>query len=92
MTTCEVDPCTSLFHEQSWGWNGNCQQSLDTPTMQKAGFHNNWSSQGKNNFAIFEKFIPQTWFEEVCVKGTSSNLEAADEPGTNLGECFVTLD
>ena len=90
-TTGKLEPCAFLFHGQSWGWDGNCQHLFAIPTKQKAGFHNNWLPQGKNNFTILQKFIPQTWFEEVSVKGTSSNLEAADEPGTNLGEMFCYL-
>ena len=46
---------------------------------------------GEEYLCNLPKNIPITWFEKVCVKGTSSNLEAADEPGTNLGEMFCYL-
>ena len=91
-TTYEVDPITSLFCGQSWGWDGNCQQSLATPTKQKAGFQR-CLPQGKSLFSIFQRFIPLTWFEEVCIKKTSFNLEAAGEPWTKAGEmiCYLGL-
>jgi hypothetical protein len=59
---------------------------------QKAGFHG-WLPQGKSLFSIFQRFIPLTWFEEVCIKKTSFNLEAAGEPGTKAGEmiCYLGL-
>ncbi len=92
-TTNERDPITSLYLGQSWGWDGNCQRTLTTPTKQKAGFHQNWSPLGKTYFELFEKYIPLSFFEDVCVKRTSANLEAAGEVPTNLGEmlCYLGL-
>ena len=86
LTTPARDPVTSLYHGQSWGWDGSCQRTLTTPTKQKAGFHHNWSPVGKTYFEIFQKY-----FEDVCVRRTSANLEAAGEAPTNLGEMFCYL-
>lgn len=89
--TCEIDPTTFLCSGQSWGWNGNYQCPLTTPTIQKGGFHDYWSLFGKSNFEIFQKCIPSTSFEDVCMKCTSADLEAAGEVDTDQGEFFATL-
>ncbi|KAL3782157.1 hypothetical protein HJC23_004520 [Cyclotella cryptica] len=39
---------------------------------------------GMTYFEIFQKYIPLTYFEDVCVKRTSANLEDAGEAPTNL--------
>lgn len=68
-----------------------CQCILTPTTKQKAGFHENLSPVGKSNFEIFQEYIPLVWFEDVIVKGTSANLKAAGEAGTNHGEIFCYL-
>jgi hypothetical protein len=87
-----VDETTGLFLGQQWNWDGQCQRKLVKETREKASFHHGWKPKGPENiFDDYQNFIALEWFKSCCVDGTTANLVAAGEPGTDLGEMLTYI-